>query len=52
VSVPRLASRSDAEARDKASSAGHRPRKAEEDGMVYWLGRMHFYFGQLNDMML
>jgi hypothetical protein len=26
--------------------------KAEDDGMVYWLGRMHFYFGQLNDMML
>jgi hypothetical protein len=35
VSVPRLASRSDAEARDKASSAGRRPRKAEGNGMVY-----------------
>jgi hypothetical protein len=35
VSVPRLASRSDAEARDKASSAGRRPRKAKGNGMVY-----------------
>ena len=35
VSVPRLKSRSDAEARDKASSAGRRPRKAEGNGMVY-----------------
>ena len=34
VSVPRLASRSDAEARDKASSAGRSLRKAEGKGMI------------------
>jgi hypothetical protein len=43
VSIPRLASRSDSEARDKASSAGRRLRKRKATVWLTWLSRMHFY---------